>query len=345
MRLDQLKDSLADLAEEVPTDESYARLSGVNDKIARARRQRQWGTAAVVVAAVLAVIAIPSVVIRGDKADRPTPPTATDEGLSTIEEKGIAFYTDAAGSKLIGHIVTDEGASTGQITVVPETLDLAWSADCYLDMPERQVDQKRLVWLDLRVNGRDLGSQSCGGRPADSAPLEAGSYFGANSSPAANERGWADLGTGVGESMTFELEIRGARDLVAEAQVAAGLYERGSYSQHSGVWLADRETWSGADYEFVGLRIADFERTPSVVTENLSEPDGGTIARIGLVDTADGRGLAVSATGGSARYELDDGASFVVRPKEGLAQMRIRIGMQRSDVSGSIYVAEYRRVS
>ena len=336
MNIDELKRGLATIADEVEDSGSLDRLAGVDHKAAVQRRARVLGTGLVAAVAVAAVALAPSVVSR---SHAPTQPADHGDGMPTVTQRGVAFYTQPAGSTLIGHVAAVPGATRVSFTFTPNTLDLGWDDECW-DPGVKEVD--RGAWYSASVNGHPLGSSTCQGKP-DGGPLSATSFF--SDSPTGNGRGWSRLGVRVGEPSTFTVRITKPPGLGAAPQMVAGVWERGEHLETDGVWYDRQLVYRGHAYQAVDARVAQLDGTrvaqATVVLPPSDHPlyvyRGAQHVTHGLQLAGDSAGLVqlgAGVTGGGSGHTVAVGRTHAV----------VRAHPKSPETRGQIFVLVYERI-
>jgi hypothetical protein len=252
MNIDELRQTLSTMAEEVDSVDARTRLRAVEAKVVRVRRQRIGaGVACAAVAAVVGLV-VPGLVDAGGgdgpkPANNPTTVTQHTSVLPTVEDKGTRFYTSPAGDTLLGEAMGRIGSRSVTLRVVPATSDLSYRSVCWQPDPSRTG---RLVY-DVSVNGKPVSSASCDGRPF--GPLGPDSSFGTGS-PRTNIAGWRDVGVVPGKAMTVRLSLR--PDISARTarstQVGVAVYANtGARDQTLGVWTPKETVTGGHTYKRV----------------------------------------------------------------------------------------------
>jgi hypothetical protein len=138
MNIDELRQTLTTMAEEVASLDAPTRLRAIDAKVVRVRRQRIGaGVAGAAVAAVVALV-VPGLVNAGGDGPKPanTPTTSTSRTtLPTVEDKGTRFYTSPAGDTLLGEAMGRTGARVVTLRVVTTTTDLSYRSVCLRPHP------------------------------------------------------------------------------------------------------------------------------------------------------------------------------------------------------------------
>ena len=248
MNIDELRQTLSTMAEEVDSIDAPTRLRAVDAKVVRVRRQRIGAGVACAVVAVVVGLVVPGLLDAGGDAPKPAnnPTTATHHApvLPTVEDKGTRFYTSPAGDPLLGEAMGRTGSRSVTLRVVPATSDLSYRPVCWQPDPSRTG---RLVY-DLSVNGKPVTSASCDGRPF--GPLGPDSSFGTGS-PRANIAGWRDVGVVPGRAMTVRLSLRpdiSARNADSTQMGVAVYANTGARDQIFGVWTPKETVTGGHTY-------------------------------------------------------------------------------------------------
>ncbi|MBA2716109.1 MAG: hypothetical protein H0U51_03495, partial [Propionibacteriales bacterium] len=215
MNLDDLKQTLTTMADDVQVQDPVARIAGVDDKLRAARRRKAAaaGVGAAAAAAVLAV-GVPSVFSaapdqgtgpaeRGERVNSEEP-TKRDRGgiiatsLPTVEDNGAVFYSEPGGDTLIGSAVGEPGQTSVTLTVTPETQALSYVQFCW----QPGVEISDPVDYSSFLNGRPNTGSGCDARYG---PLQPEIQF--SDDPEVNSLGWQHMGVTPGEPMTFRIAV------------------------------------------------------------------------------------------------------------------------------------------
>jgi hypothetical protein len=250
MTIDELRQTLSTMAEEVDSVDAATRLRAIDAKVVRARRQRIGaGVACAAVAAVVALV-VPGLVNAGSDGPRPanSPMTSTSRtALPTVEDKGIRFYTSPAGDTLLGEAMGGTGARVVRLRVVPTTTDLSYRSVCSQPHP---APKGELVY-DVTINGRPVKGASCDG-PIQ-GPLGPDTSYG--SSPRVNRDAWrTDVGVVPGKPITLRVSLKPfvSTSRAATTQLGIALYaDTGPMVRDHGVWLDQETVVDGRTYELV----------------------------------------------------------------------------------------------
>ncbi len=337
MNIDELRQSLSAIAEEARPDATTPdeRIDAVDQLVKDHRRNSVVGAVAAAAVAIAAVAIAPAVLGGSDSTE---PAHHTDNGLPAVVERGTAFYTQPAGSTLIGHEVAEPGAREISFTFTPSTLNLSWEQECW-DPQLKGLDKG--AWYSSYVNGHPLGGSTCQG-PASADPLNGTGSFG--ESPAANENGWQDMGVKVGEPSTFTLRLTQHADRAVDPQLVAGVWERGEQVQTDGVWYDRQLVYKGHSYQVVAAKVAQLDGTRAVTAgvdlpaseHQLYVYQGAQHVTSGLQLHADSSGvtqLGKGVTGG--------GSGDTVPLDRRTAQVRAH--PVNPDAAGQIFVLVYER--
>jgi hypothetical protein len=341
MNTDELRQTLATMAEEVDPLDETSRLRAVDAKVVQLRRRRIGaGVAAVAVAAVAALM-VPGLVSPGGDGPKPANHPSTHSprtALPTIEDKGARFYTSPAGDTLLGEAMGRAGARVVTLHVVPTTTDLSYRSVCW-----RLVDRDgngRLAY-DVTVNGHPLVSASCD--TPDHGALAPDSRFG--NSPSSNSNAWTQAGVVPGKPMTLRISLRpgvAEHSAAKPTQLGIALYaDTGPMVRDHGVWLDRQEVVDGHTYQLVrrtfnrvrgldgNLRL-DLPPAPAplYLVYGVGQAHGG------YRTTGDGSGSSVDQGGPSAAGQL-------ARPGQQISRMSIHL---RSSPGALIYLLAYRQV-
>ena len=189
MNIDDLKQSLVRMADEVDPLDEKSRLRAVDAKVSAAR-QRRVGAGVGVVTAGAAMALVISVVVDGtteatDPADTTPTTSSTGSVLPVVEDKGVRFYTAPAGDTLVGESVGRPGQRSVTLRVVAPSTDLTYQSDCR--RPGVAVPEQTMY--SVTINGHPIVSSTCG--EESGGPLGPGGRFG--SSPRANRTFWRDV--------------------------------------------------------------------------------------------------------------------------------------------------------
>jgi len=264
MRLDDLKQAMDTIALDVEPVHRQEYQQAVDGRVRARRRYRAVAAGALGAAAVLAAAVVAPTVM--DDAS-PTPPSDKDNGvvdksdgdlgttLPAVTEKGVVFYTQPAGARLVGHAVSDPGQRSITFSATPTTLNLAWSAECW-DPLVTGVGNG--AGYRVLVNGKFLegGSPCAGGSP--DGPIQPGGSFGGGSRTQ-NAAGWAKYGVKVGEPFEVTLKLDGSgkssyRHGVAP-QMGAAIFTRGPAELVNGVWVSKERVYEGHLYRAVAWKF------------------------------------------------------------------------------------------
>lgn len=354
MNIDELKQSLTTVADEVDDLGSHDRLAGVESKVATRRRTTILGTSLAAAVAIVAVAVAPSVLDGADDRTPPTDPTPTrksgnpdvdETSLPTVVEKGTTFYTEPAGASLFALAVADPDQQTLTMKVVPRTLDLSWTDFCW-DPSVKDLDNG--ADFKVFINGTFIGGSTCGGRPY--GPIEAESSFGGSS--ATNEETWAQYGVQVGQSFEMSIQLRQHGEHSSahgvDPRMGLAIFERAPEQQIHGVGLNPESIFKGHLYRLVASQfgeVVDGERTR--ITLDLPESDQKLYVERGAAHV---RGALVVDGGpqlGSTSFQpgVSTGGSSgdLVSPDRGSITVS-GWGREDSPASGTIYALVYELV-
>ncbi|HEY7043825.1 MAG TPA: hypothetical protein VH419_09175 [Nocardioidaceae bacterium] len=336
MKVDELKQGLATLAEETENRGIHERLVGIDGKVASHRRAKWIGTGVVAMLAIAAAAIAPG--ILDTNADRT--PAANDDrhagfNLPTVSDHGTTFYTDPAGARLIGHGVADPGATEVSFSFTPSTLDLAWEGFCWdptLAAAAQGADYSTFV------NGNPVSGSTCQDSPGPYPVAPTGSF---GSSPSQNVNAWADLGVVVGKPSTFTLRITGHAGRSIAPQLGGAVYERGTQQRIEEIWYPQQVVFDDHTYQAVASNVRGFEgRKPSQISIGLPRADhawyvfrGADHVHGGVNVSAMGHLPAGVPGGGTGDLVPIDDRTFTVTAR-GLSP----------DSRGTIYVVVYKRI-
>jgi hypothetical protein len=331
MNIDDLKQTLSSMADEVDATDGPDRLRAIDGLVRSARRQRVSVGLGVVAVAAVGGLLVPTVLNGGDG-----PPAASHSQLPTIEDNGVRFYTSPAGNMLLGEKVGTPGQRSVSLRVTPTTSDLSYQSLC----KQPGDDSGKLVY-NVTINGKDIASQSCNNT---GEPVDAGSRFGF--SPRGNIRFWRnDAGVVPGRPMTLRITARpGARTTPGSAPIQLGiaLYAMtGPTVEDHGVWFGQQAVYAGHTYQLESRTFRRVDGLRGQVELALPAPDDRLLITYGVADvhssyrlTADQSGADHSGGGGSELQSLS-------RPGQRSALLGIRIHGKPGAV---IYVLAYRQV-
>ncbi|MGI8434318.1 MAG: hypothetical protein ACR2LE_06225 [Nocardioidaceae bacterium] len=336
MRLDELKQSLTRMAEEADDQGIVQRLAAVEHKVATRRRTTVAGAVLAAAVGVAATAIAPSLVDPSDERPRPADRVAS---LPTVTDHGIAFYTEPAGAKLIGHGVADPGTEEISFTFIPATTNLSYDAFC----SDPGVDGPRGAEYTSFVNGHQLSRSTCQGRLART-PVTGGSTFG--SSPTSNASAWQhDFDVVAGEPSTFTVRITNHAERGDAVQPGAAVYEDGLMAETDGVWYDKQVVYLGHTYQVVDATVAVLERDGrTVVTVDLPSSDYPIYVARGAEHVRHGLSLARGSHGliQLGRGVTAGGTGDLVRPDK----PAVTIVAKTNDVetTGLVYVLVYTRI-
>ncbi len=364
MNIDELKQTLTNMADEVEHTRAQARLDGIDSKAAAERRNKLLSGGAVVSVAAVALSMVGPQLVN-DANNSPAGPVSnttnsdtdkradgkrdedivqTDEDvlqtdLPTVTDNGISFYTEPAGDGLLGEAVGRPGQRSVSFTATPSTTDLSWVNICSASLPER-VNR---IWTSVSVNGNTLGSSGC--QESTGGPFQAEGSFG--SSPTANQRAWEELGVVAGEPSVFSLRLKPAAEKIEElrdAQIGLAVYENtGARFEDHGLWYKRERVVDGHTYRLAGNSFSEFKGGRGEMRVPLPPAEHPLFLAFGVAKVAgpyrtfqNAEGANVSSVGG-----WSEGGTFA-RPDQDSAEMSIRT--KRDDGSGLIYILAYERI-
>ncbi len=270
MNLDDLKQTLTTMADDVQVQDPVARIAGVDDKLRAARRRKAAaaGVGAAAAAAVLAV-GVPSVFSaapdqgtgpaeRGERVNSEEP-TKRDRGgiiatsLPTVEDNGAVFYSEPGGDTLIGSAAGEPGQTSVTLTVTPETQDLSYVQFCW----QPGVEISDPVDYSSFLNGRPNTGSGCDARYG---PLQPEIQF--SDDPEVNSLGWQHMGVTPGEPMTFRIAVPPSQRQVARdvgVQLGFALYANtGPRIDDNGVTIPTEAVFAGHSYTLVDREFTSF---------------------------------------------------------------------------------------
>jgi hypothetical protein len=341
MNIDDLRQTLTTMADEVHSLDETSRLRAVDAKVARVRRQRIGAGVACAAAATVVGLVVPGLVNPGGGGPKPANHPTTHSprtSLPTIEDKGARFYTSPAGDTLLGEAMGRAGAHVVTLHVVPTTTDLSYRSVCW-----RLVDRDRdgRLAYDVTVNGHPLVSASCD--TPDHGALAPDSRFG--NSPSSNSNAWTNAGVVPGKPMTLRISLRpgvAGQSAAKPTQLGIALYaDTGSMVRDHGVWLDRQEVVDGHTYQLVRQAFSRVRGLVGHLSLDLPRESaplylvyGVGHARGGYQTAGDGSGSRVDQGGASTEGQLS-------RPGQQVSRLSIHL----LHTPGSlIYILAYRQV-
>ncbi len=334
MNIDELKQSLATIADETQDLGAGQRLDGVDHKAVTNRRTTVLATCAAAAVAVAAVTVAPWVLGRSDE----TQPTERTDSLRTVSDNGVTFYSEPGGAKLIGRAVASPGQDSVTVTFTPSTGNLMWTDFCY-DAGVNGIDKG--AEFALALNGHRLSFSTCSGKPEGTLGAEA-SFA---DSPDKNARAWERYDVVPGKPSTFTVRVIKHADRAVAPQPGIAVYERGPRQVKDGVWFDREVVYKGHTYRMLSSDVASLAGRQVVhaqidlpVTENrLYVVKGASQVRHGLDLFPDSVGL------GSMSRGVSGTASGDLVPLNRRTAM-VRAHPKNSDVTGHIFVAVYEQI-
>jgi hypothetical protein len=340
MNIDELRQTLSTMAEEVDSVDAPARLQAIDAKVVRARRQRIGAGVACAAAAAVVGLVVPSLVNAGGDGPKPAnnPTTSTSRTpLPTVEDKGTRFYTSPAGDTLLGEAMGRTGARVVTLRVVPTTTDLSYRSVCSQSDPS---SHGKLVY-DVTINGKPVTSASCDG--PHQSPLGPDTSFGSN--PRVNRDAWrTDVGVIPGKPVTLRISLKPVvtPSRASTTQLGIALYaDTGPMVRDHGVWL-DRETVvDGRTYELVRRAFSRVRGMHGHLRLDLPPASAALYLEYGVGHArghyrfyGDRSGSYVDQGGPSSEGQL-------ARPGQQVSRMSIQL---HSTPGALIYILAYRQV-
>lgn len=337
MKIDELKQTLTEMADEVEDRGGLDRLAGVDHKVTARRRTTAVGMTLAAVVTAAAVAIVPNL-----DGSHHTPPADTNgkqtSSLPTITDKGTSFYSSPGGAALLGHVVAEPGQREVSFTFTPDTLNLSWEQFCW--DPSRSGSHG--AEYSTFVNGHPLGGSTCAGGP--DGPMSGTSSFG-DGSPRRNAMGWARLDVRVGKSSTFTVRITKHADRSVDPQLGAAVYAHAPQMLDGGVWYDRQVVYLGHTYEAAAVNSAALSGRLTRVSVDLPPSDtklyvfqGATHLKGQLkLITRGGSGMLLPA--GS----LGGGNGDLVDPDQG--SVTVSGASKDGKSTGTIYVVVYQRVT
>ncbi len=357
MKLDDLKQTLTTMANDVQVQDPAARIAGVDDKLRAARRRKAVGAGVgVAAAATVLAVAVPSVFSsapdqgpgpagRGEQVNTQEPTTRERDGiiatsLPTVEDNGTVFYSEPGGDTLIGEAVGEPGQTSVTLTVTPETQDLAHVQFCWQPgVGDSGVSDA--VDYNSFVNGRPNNGSECGARYG---PLQPEIRF--SDDPAVNSRGWQHQGVTPGEPMTFRIAVPPSQRRQAEAagvQLGVALYANtGRRVEDYGTTIPTEAVFAGHSYTLVDRKFTSFVDHQGEIDVPLPASTSPLYVVSGVrgvssryVVTGPNNTLNKSMVGGASEF------SSPVRRGQQVATVKVR---SPEDAEGQLYLLIYERI-
>ncbi len=266
MNTEELKQSLAAMADDVRDHGSDERLAGVDHKLALRRRTTMLGAGLAAAVAVTAVVAAPSLLDAGGgdagiTDATPTSPVRTHDAreipvLPTIEDNGQRFFISPAGNRLLAHQVGDEGVNQVLLRFTPPTTNLLMSRLCTAG-DGASLHGNDFPAMHVTVNGHEVSVESCGGDLSGPPGVNLGPY---GYTKAENAKFWRGLGVRPGEESVIRLVLRrgvgGPRMTIDQAQLGVAMYAYNAPSvvKH-GIEFDKVTEWDGQLYRLTAIRF------------------------------------------------------------------------------------------
>ena len=354
MNLDDLKQTLTTMADDVQVQDPAARIAGVNDKLRGARRGKAVGAGVgVAAAATVLAVAVPSVFSRapdqgsgpaerGEQVNTEESTTPERDGilatvLPTVEDHGAVFYSEPGGDTLIGEAVGEPGQTSVTLTVTPQTQDLAYVAFCW----QSGVGSSDAVDFSSFVNGRPISGSECGARYG---PLQPDVRL--SPDPQANSRRWQHMGVTPSDPMTFKIAVPVSQRREAEeagVQLGVGLYANtGPRIKDSGVTIPTEAVFAGHSYTLVDRKFTSFVDHQGEIDVPLPASTSPLYVVSGVrgvssryVVTGPNNTLNKSMVGGASEF------SSPVRRGQQVATVKVR---SPEDAEGQLYLLIYERI-
>ncbi len=339
MNIDELKQTLTEVADEVDDRGGLDRLTGVDHKVTARRRTAAVGMTLAAVITAVAVAIVPTVL---DGSDSTSPADQTGKqtsSLPTITDRGTTFYTSPGGAALLGHVVSEPGQREVSFTFTPDTLNLTWEQFCW--DPNRAGGEHGAEYSTF-VNGHPLGGSTCAGGP--DGPISGTSSFGSGS-PRSNGSGWAGLGVRVGKPSTFTVRITKHADHSVASQLGAAIYAHAPQVHDAGVWYDQQVVYLGHTYEAAAVSSAALSGRLTRASADLPPSDTKLYVFLGVTHLK-GQ-LQLGSGGGSgmnlARGSLGGGTGDLVDSDQG--SVTVSGSSKDGKSTGTIYVVVYQRVT
>lgn len=231
MRIDDLRTTLRELADEAEDATLPERLRGIDAVTRRDRRRRRLtgAVAAVVALAVVGVGLSTAEMFRPDSSDpvdrlAPLPDAAR---IHTITDRGVRIQVDPGNARLIGHRVgwADDGSIRFEAT--PTRGDLAWRASCFIPRGASMQNATRYS-VETWINGVTDGSRTgpCF-RPSGDIVYPIDSPVGDRATRIATMRERYEVRPGEPAQVELRLVDFRTGDIVEDSDVllAGGIYE------------------------------------------------------------------------------------------------------------------------
>jgi hypothetical protein len=339
MNIDDLRQSLATISQEVdPLDEAN-RIAAVDALVVRARRRRvATGIGCATFVAVLALVA-PNLLHTGDGGPRPAnhPSTKRSAGsvLPTVEDLGTRFYTSPAGDTLLGERMGRPGQRAVTLRVVPTTTDLSYRSLCWgLRSPGG-----RLAY-DVSADSSPLKSSSCDAQPY--GPLGPDTRFG--SSPRANRDGWRTVGVVPGKPIRFRVSLRpGVHPGSAASPIQLGIAvyaDTGPVVHDHGVWFAREVVVDGHTYSLVRRRFGDVAGVRGHLRLDLPRAPRPLYVVYGVASAHSSYDLEGDSSGAHSATAGPSSTGEMARLGQQTAHLRVRLHRRPGAL---IYVLAYER--
>lgn len=255
MKVDDLRTTLRDLADEAEDLSPPDRLRGIDKHTRRDKiRRRATGAAAALMALTAVGVGVSGIDPWRDESDPPVaqpepPPDAAR--VQTITDHGVTIQTDPGNARLIGHGVgwADDGRIRFEVT--PTRGDWEWDTKCFVPRG-RSMSSTKGYMVESFINGVSEGRGGPCHRPSGEHVYAIGRLSGDREARIATMR--ERYGVRPGEPTQIELRlVQGLTgDIVKDPDVllAAGIYET-----------------VGEEYVDHGIRFTSLKEMPAPGTE------------------------------------------------------------------------------
>ncbi len=329
MDIDDLRQTLATMADEVSSTDETNRLAKVEAKVRAARRQ--WvgvGAGVVAVAAVVGLL-VPTLLNGGDDA-----PSAHHSQLPTVVDNGLTFYTSPAGDTLVGEAVGHPGDRVVTLTAIPTTTDLSYVSRCV----EPAISHDSPTY-HVTINNKPILDSTCGDGTGPAGP---GTGF--TSSPSGNSRAWKDyIGVVPGQPVTVRIFFeRGTPNDSVPRQLGVALYaDTGQQLRDHGVWFGQQTVFEGHTYRLVTRGFEQVKGVRGKLRLALPSAEEHLLVVYGVADVHSNYRTSSDGSGSSTRGGTGSSQDALAKPDQQAAHLSIRL---HGKSGALIYLLAYQRI-
>jgi hypothetical protein len=269
MRMDDLRTSLRELADEAEDLSTPDRLHGIDRITRRGKlRRRATGATAVVIALTAVGVGVSGFDPWRTDADEPVAqPASPPDGarIQTITDQGVRIEVDPGNARLIGHRVGWADAGSIEFEVTPTRGDWAFAYGCFVP-PASSMPHTEDYMVELWINGVHDGSLGPCHRPAGETLYPYSGPDGDREARINTMQRRFDVQPGEPAQIELRLVDDKSGDTIADPNVliAGGIYENvgEEYVDH-GIRFESLQELPGPDANQYNYRLLDHEASPA----------------------------------------------------------------------------------